>query len=130
MGTHPIFESDFDRLTEHESSPRPVSQLRTQVRHSHVFDGETLSVLKKISYFLLPPCLLVTWINQDVRHPSLVLRPAMNQAPWNNMQDAKMPFDQSGKKSAFFDDAFNIYAGKGYADGNNEGVICPCHEHH
>ena len=46
------------------------------------------------------------------------------------MQDAKMPFDQSGKKSAFFDDAFNIYAGKGYADGNNEGGICPGHEHH
>ena len=71
---------------------RPVSQLRTQVRHSHVFDGETLSVWKKVifdfvgSFFMLPldlllspPTMLVGHLDQPGRPPSFPRSPPSHE---------------------------------------------------
>merc|ERR1711892_62049 len=118
MGTHPIFESDFDCLTEKNDEPTGAS---------HYQGGR----LRLVEVFIFH------WPNHD--HPRLHghgnppsphSAPSANQAPWINILDDKMPWESTGKKTPFFHDDYNTIAQKGYLDGNNAGGLVPNQEHH
>merc|ERR1711914_43882 len=127
MGTHPIFESDFDCLTAFRMNrllSRPALALsRTSVRNGggHVMNDETIMHWKKISFFFCPVFLAIGYLNKDVRTPEHMIRPAWNQAPWCNMTTAKLPW-ADGSHAAFFWTHFNSIPTKGYEDGRNDGA--------
>merc|ERR1712168_321553 len=135
MGTHPIFESDFDCLTEKlkmmNRLARPVNLMANQVRTSAgPITKEVVSAWWKVSYIIGPIMVIPAFMVMEIRHPHIQLRPPANQAPWINVLDDKMPWESTGKKTPFFHDDYNTIAQKGYLDGNNAGGLVPNQEHH
>merc|ERR1711953_1050452 len=104
MGTHPIFESDFDCLTE--CSPGPFARrviptsrrtVWSDVLNSHGTNTNELAYWSKINKVFMPMLAVVSIvIGIKVRHEHHVDRDPWNSAPWMNVADMSQPFE--GKK--------------------------------
>merc|ERR1712167_69660 len=143
MGTHPIFESDFDCLTEMIGRPSSILARRVVLTSQPVtkrnagykswldvleYHGSNYAEVRfwqKINFYFAPVMTAISlWIGAHLRHPHSIDRDPWNPAPWLNNCDVEQPF---GKWPCwFYNPAVNYRAGKGFDDGRNNGVkeIC------
>merc|ERR1712110_547922 len=125
MGTHPIFESDFDCLTGLFRMLSRLVQpvvLKTPVRFGHYFTPQTAQYWKIASWIFGGFITCVSVYNCDLRMPTYDERVEFRQ--WHQDQcKTNWPFTSDKKtrdQSLFYNPAVNPNPAKGYADGDQK----------
>merc|ERR1711990_342294 len=133
MGTHPIFESDFDCLTEMLGRPSSILARRVVLTSQPVtkrnagykswldvleYHGSNYAEVRfwqKINFYFAQVMTAISlWIGAHLRHPHSIDRDPWNPAPWLNNNDVEQPF---GKNPCwFYNPAMNYRPGKGFDD--------------
>merc|ERR1712142_488372 len=124
MGTHPIFESDFDCLTECfrdfslQNWRRPV----IQIRQGHIFTLDTVKFWRHCSIYAGTVFCLLAFENAERRLKPYEERPAWEAKPWlQSGRNTKFPFDSAHPtRNMFYNPAVNANPHTGYEDGDNE----------